>query len=223
VSAISIASYPYVADRYAMLNCGSSMGDGYGPMLVSRQPTGLDEARKLKIAVPGELTTAFLTLNIALGKGFEYEVVMFDQIIPRVSAGEFDAGLIIHEGQLTYGDAGLHLVVDLGVWWGEQTGYPLPLGGNVIRRDLGEATIAELSVLLKRSIEYGLEHRQEAVAYALNYARDMGEDLADQFVGMYVNDWTLDYGQRGRSAVNELLQRGHEIGLIPKAYPVQFV
>jgi 1,4-dihydroxy-6-naphthoate synthase len=150
-------------------------------------------------------------------------VVPFDQIIPRVAAGEFDAGLIIHEGQLTFADRGLHKVIDLGVWWAGQTGLPLPLGGNVIRRDLGPAAMAELAELLRASIRFGLEHRAEAVRHALQYARDMGQDLADRFVGMYVNDWTLDYGQRGRDAVNELLRRGQEVGLVPKAYPVTFV
>ncbi len=223
ISAISIAAYPHVADRYAMLNCGSSMGDGYGPMVVARRPMTLADAATVRIAVPGRMTTAFLALQLAVGPDFDHEVVMFDQIIPAVAEGRFDAGLIIHEGQLTYADAGLHLIADLGVWWGGQTHLPLPLGGNVIRRDLGDETIGELAALLKRSIEFGLEHRAEAVRHALNYARDMGEELADRFVGMYVNQWTLDYGERGRSAVNELLRRGHEAGLLPKAYPVTFV
>ncbi|MCG3181580.1 MAG: 1,4-dihydroxy-6-naphtoate synthase [Phycisphaerae bacterium] len=223
VTAISIHAYPYVADRYAMLNCGSSMGDGYGPMVVSREPMMLADVRTKKLAIPGELTTAFLALQLAVGTGLDYDVVMFDQIIPAVASGQYDAGLIIHEGQLTYADAGLRLVADLGVWWGEATGFPLPLGGNVIRRDLGEAKIATLSVLLKQSIEYALANRDEAVVYALQYARDMGKELADEFVGMYVNDWTLDYGDRGRAAVNELLRRAHAAGLVPKAYPVTFV
>jgi len=223
ITAISIHAYPYVAGRYAMLNCGSSMGDGYGPMVVAREPMTLEQLRGRHIAVPGELTTALLALKLCLGSDFDYEVVMFDQIIARVSAGDFDAGLIIHEGQLTYATAGLHRVVDLGVWWGEQTGYPLPLGGNVVRRDLGETAIRDLSALLKQSIQFGLSHRAEAVRHALRYARDMGEELADEFVGMYVNDWTLDYGDRGRAAVNELLRRGHEAGLLPKAHPVTFV
>lgn len=223
VSAISIAAYPYVCNGYAMLNCGSSMGDGYGPMVVARGPMTIEQAGRARLAVPGELTTAFLALRLCLGTELDYEVVMFDEIIPRVVSGEFDAGLIIHEGQLTYAQAGLQLVVDLGVWWAEQTGFPLPLGGNVIRRDLGDEVTAEVAVLLKQSIEYALNHRDEAVDYALKYARDMGKDLADEFVGMYVNTWTLDYGDRGRAAVNELLKRGHEAGLLPQAYPVTFI
>ncbi|MDD4890430.1 MAG: ABC transporter substrate-binding protein [Phycisphaerae bacterium] len=223
ISAVSMAAYPYIADRYAMLGCGSSMGDGYGPMVVARRPMTLADLAKLKIAVPGRLTTAFLTLQLCIGRDFAHELMPFDQIIERVAGGEFEAGLIIHEGQLTYANQGLHKVVDLGVWWGEQTGLPLPLGGNVIRRDLGDDAIRELSELLRRSIQFGLDNRQAAVSHSLKYARDMGADLADQFVGMYVNHWTLDYGERGRSAVNELLRRGHEAGLIPKAYPVTFV
>src|SRR5207302_5922172 len=173
-------------------------------------------------AVPGTLTTAFLTLRLLAGD-ISYEVVPFDEIIAAVAAGRFDAGLIIHEGQLTFQNQGLQLVVDLGVWWQEKTGLPLPLGGNVVRRDLGDATIREISRLLKESIRYALAHRQDALQYALKYARDMDMSLADKFVGMYVNDWTLDYGPRGREAVRRLLEEGHKAGVIPSLPPVEFV
>jgi 1,4-dihydroxy-6-naphthoate synthase len=178
---------------------------------------------KTKIAVPGTMTTAFLTLRLLLGKNFDHEVIPFDQIIPAVAAGKFNAGLIIHEGQLTFQNQGLHLVVDLGVWWQERTGLPLPLGGNVVRRDLGAATIREISRLLKESIQYSLDHRSAALDYALQYARDMDKTLADQFVSMYVNDWTLDYGERGRAAVRKLLEEAHKAGVIAKPVDVEFV
>jgi 1,4-dihydroxy-6-naphthoate synthase len=224
ITAISIHAYPYVADKYALLNCGSSMGDGYGPLVVTRGPHPIDWLRGKRIAVPGEMTTAFLALNLLLGKGgFEHEVVMFDRILDHVAEGRADAGLIIHEGQLTYRNQRLHDVVDLGVWWQEQTGLPLPLGGNAIRRDLGEPAMKDIAAVLRRSIEYSLEHREEAVAHALQYARDMDRDLADRFVGMYVNEWTLDYGDRGRQAVRELLRRAHQQGLVPDAGPIEFV
>lgn len=224
ITAISIHAYPYVADKYALTNCGSSMGDGYGPMVVTRQPMKLADLKGKKIAVPGTMTTAFLALNLCLGKGnFAHEVVMFDQILDHVAAGKADAGLIIHEGQLTYRNQKLHCVVDLGAWWQQQTGFPLPLGGNVIRRDLGPENMREIAGILKTSIQYSLDHRAEAVQHALNYARDMGRDLADQFVGMYVNHWTLDYGDAGRAAVRELLRRGHEAGLVPDPGEIDFV
>lgn len=225
ITAISIHAYPYVADKYILTNCGSSMGDGYGPMIVAREPMTVDDLRGRKIAVPGTMTTAFLVLNLLLGKGgFEYEVVMFDEILSHVAAGKADAGLIIHEGQLTYQNHQLELIADLGVWWQEQTGLPLPLGGNTIRRDLGsEAEIREVADVLKNSIEYSLAHREQAVAYALEFARDMGTDLADRFIGMYVNDWTLDYGDTGRRAVRELLARAHQAGLTPDAGQIDFV
>lgn len=234
ISAISIAAYPYVADRYALLACGCSMGDGYGPIVVARRPMSPEELADLprnRIAIPGTMTTAYLALRLMLltggaGQGdrtTEFSVVPFDQIIDQVAVGQFDAGLVIHEGQLTFADRGLHKVIDLGVWWAEQTALPLPLGGNVIRRDLGQQTIVELAGLLRKSIRFGLEHRDQAVRHAMQYARDMGQDLADRFVGMYVNDWTLDYGQRGRAAVEELLGRGLRAGLIPRACPVTFV
>ena len=224
VTAISIHQYPHVADRYALTSCGSSMGDNYGPMVVSPRQLDLEDLRHCTIAVPGERTTAFLTLSLLLGRGeFRYEVVPFDQIISEVANGKYDAGLIIHEGQLTFKEAGLKKAVDLGQWWMEKHGLPLPLGGNAIRRDLGEETMREVCGVLLKSIEYALDHRQDAVKYAMAYARDMGEDLADKFVGMYVNKWTLDYGPVGRQAVNKLLQEGAKAGLCPDIGEVKFV
>lgn len=224
VTAISIHAYPYVADKYALTNCGSSMGDGYGPMVVTREPMTVANLRGKRIAVPGTMTTAFLALNLLLGKGgFEHEVVMFDQILDHVAAGRADAGLIIHEGQLTYQNQRLHCVVDLGIWWKQQTGYPLPLGGNVIRRDLGDTNMREIAGIIERSIRYSLDHRNEAVQHALQYARDMGADLAYRFVGMYVNEWTIDYGDTGRAAVGELLKRAHRAGLVPDAGTIDFI
>lgn len=223
VSAVSIHAYAHLLDKYALLPSGCSMGDRYGPMVVARRPITVEELKNVRIAVPGTLTTAFLALRLLLPEGFAYEVVPFDQIIAAVAEGKYDAGLIIHEGQLTFQNQGLHLVVDLGVWWQEKTGLPLPLGGNVVRRDLGDETIRQISRLLKESIRYSLAHRDEALAYALQYARDMDKDLADRFVGMYVNDWTLDYGPRGREAVRRLLQEAHRAGIIPSAVNVEFV
>jgi 1,4-dihydroxy-6-naphthoate synthase len=223
VTAVSIHAYAHLLDKYALLPSGCSMGDKYGPMVVARRPMTVEDLLGVKIAVPGTLTTAFLTLRLLLPKEFTFDVVPFDEIIPAVAAGTYDAGLIIHEGQLTFQNQGLHLVIDLGVWWQEKTGLPLPLGGNVVRRDLGEATMKEISRLLKLSIRYGLDHRQEALQYALRYARDMDVSLADKFVGMYVNDWTLDYGPRGRAAVKRLLDEGHKAGVIPSPTAVEFV
>ena len=222
LTAVSIHAYAHLYDKYALLPSGCSMGDHYGPMVVARQPWTLEQLQGRRLAVPGTLTTAFLALRL-LSSDFAYEVVPFDQILTAVKDGRFDAGLIIHEGQLTFQNQGLHLVVDLGVWWQQKTGLPLPLGGNVVRRDLGAATMREISRLLKESIRYGLAYRDEALAYALSYARDMDRDLADRFVGMYVNDWTLDYGPRGRQAVQRLLDEGHRAGLIPAATAVEFV
>ena len=215
VTAVSLHAFAHLTDKYALLPTGCSMGDRYGPMVVARKPLTIDALRTARIAVPGTLTTAFLTLRLLLPQGFTYEVLPFDQILDAVAAGRFDAGLIIHEGQLTFQNQGLHLDVDLGVWWQEKTELPLPLGGNVVRRDLGTDTMREISRLLKESIRYSLAHRDEALAYALRYARDMDKALADRFVGMYVNEWTLDYGQRGREAVRRLLQEGHKAGVIP--------
>jgi 1,4-dihydroxy-6-naphthoate synthase len=222
VTAISIHAYAFLLDRYALLPSGCSMGDRYGPMVVARQPLTVGDLRTIKIAVPGTMTTAFLTLRLLAGD-FAYEVMPFDQIIQAVAAGRFDAGLIIHEGQLTFQNQGLRLIVDLGAWWQEKTGLPLPLGGNVVRRDLGSETIHRISRLLKQSIQYSLDHRQDALQYALQYARDMDVALADKFVGMYVNAWTLDYGPRGRAAVQRLLHEGHRAGVIPSPVAVEFV
>lgn len=223
VTAVSIHAYAYLLEKYALLPSGCSMGDRYGPMVVARKPTTVSELKTLRIAVPGTMTTAFLTLRLLLPEGFDYEVVPFDQIIDAVASGKFDAGLIIHEGQLTFQNQGLHLVVDLGVWWQEKTGLPLPLGGNVVRKDLGKPLMKRISDLIKQSIRYGLEHRKEALQHALNYARDMDVTLADKFVGMYVNDWTLDYGPRGREAVRRLLEEGHRAGIIPSLAAAEFV
>jgi 1,4-dihydroxy-6-naphthoate synthase len=228
VSAVSIHAYSYLLDKYALLPTGCSMGDKYGPMVVARKPMKIEELANVTIAVPGTMTTAFLTLKLlfnafGMADKLKYEVIPFDEIIPAVEAGRFEAGLIIHEGQLTFQNNGLHLVVDLGVWWQERTGLPLPLGGNVVRKDLGKETMEEVSRLIKLSIEYGLNHRKEALGHALQYARDMGEDLADRFVGMYVNDWTLDYGLRGREAIRKLLDEGHKAGIIPAPVAVEFV
>jgi 1,4-dihydroxy-6-naphthoate synthase len=223
VTAISIHAYAHLLDKYALLPSGCSMGDRYGPMVVARKPLTVDDLKNARIAVPGTMTTAFLTLRLLLPGGFAHEVVPFDQILDAVAAGRFDAGLIIHEGQLTFQNQGLHLVVDLGVWWQERTGLPLPLGGNAVRRDLGTDTVRRISRLLQESIRYGLAHRDEALAYALRYARDMDKALADRFVGMYVNEWTLDYGPRGREAVRRLLEEGHRAGVIPAPVAVEFV
>lgn len=222
VTAVSIHAYAFLLDKYALLPSGCSMGDRYGPMVVARRPMKIDELRSLRLAVPGTLTTAYLTLRLLAGD-FAYEVVPFDQILDAVAAGRFDAGLIIHEGQLTFQKQGLHLVVDLGVWWQDKTGLPLPLGGNAVRRDLGLATMRQISRLVKESIRYALEHRDDALEYALCYARDMDKALADRFVGMYVNEWTLDYGPRGRAAVERLLEEGHKAGVIPNPVAVEFV
>ncbi len=223
VSAISIHAFAHLADRYALLASGCSMGDHYGPKLIAREPMTLDQARSKTIAIPGKLTTAYLTLQLCLGSDVRVEVMPFDQILPAVAEGRADVGLIIHEGQLFYQDRGLHQVIDLGQWWQGETGLPLPLGGNVVRRDLGPETIARVAALVKGSIEYALAHRQEALDYALNYARDLDPALADRFVGMYVNEWTVDYGPRGREAVRTLLRKASEAGLIPEAVDVQFV
>jgi 1,4-dihydroxy-6-naphthoate synthase len=222
VSAVSIHAFAHLSDRYALLASGSSMGDRYGPTLVTREPATLASLKGWTIAVPGKLTTAYLTLQLCLGKDVPVEVMPFDQILPAVVEGRVDAGLLIHEGQLYYHDRGLHKVVDLGQWWFEQTGLPLPLGGNVVRKDLGEALVSRIAGLLKGSIRYALDHRQEALDYALRYARGLDPALADRFVGMYVNDWTVDYGPRGREAVRTLLSRAEEAGLVPGPLDVQF-
>ncbi len=215
VSAISIHAYPKVARNYILLPTGSSMGDRYGPMIVAKQAFSKEELKNKTIAVPGEMTTAFLTLKLYL-PDVKYQVVPFDQIIPLILKDEFEAGLIIHEGQLTYAQQGLSKIIDLGQWWFEETGLPLPLGGNVIRKDLGLDTMKKVSRLIRQSIQYSLDHRTEALEYALQFAGDMDTHLADQFVGMYVNHWTLDYGDVGRKAVRTLLQKGNQAGLVEK-------
>lgn len=226
ITAISIHAYPYVADRYVLTSCGSSMGDQYGPMVVTRQPMALEQLKGKRIAVPGKLTTAFLALQLCLGKAgeaFQFDVVHFDQIPQYVADGKADAGLLIHEGQLTYKSAGLHLVVDLGRWWHEKTGLPLPLGGNCIRRDLGPKVCQEVTDILKQSIQYSLDHRPPAVEYALQFGRDLNRELADRFVGMYVNHWTLDYGDRGKAAIRRLLGDGAKAGIVPAIAEIDFV
>jgi 1,4-dihydroxy-6-naphthoate synthase len=233
ITAISIHAYPYVSDKYALTSCGSSMGDGYGPMVIAKQPASLDSLKGKTIAIPGELTTAFLSLQLCIGKGvkkessrkgdFYYQTVHFDQIPAYVRDGKADAGLIIHEGQLTYRTLGLHLLVDLGVWWKAKTGLPLPLGGNCIRKDLGAQTMQEVTNIIRQSIQYSLDHRPEAVEYSLQFGRDLNKQLADQFVGMYVNHWTLDYGDRGRAAITRLLKEGAAAGLVPDTGEIQYV
>jgi len=223
VTAISFHAYAYVADKYALLPHGASIGDNYGPIVVANQELDPSDLSKVKIAVPGTLTSAFLALSIYL-PDFKYEVVPFDQIIDAVTEGRCDAGLLIHEGQLFYHNFDLHKVLDLGEWWHEYTdGLPLPMGGNVIRRALGKETIREVSGLLKESIQYSLDNREDALQYAMQFAREMDPALADRFVAMWVNDLTLDYGERGREAVRRLLAEGHERGIIPHAVDVQFV
>ncbi len=223
ITAISLHAYPYVKDKYALMASGCSMGEDYGPMLVSKKPFTIEELKTKRIAIPGTLTTAFLTMQLLLGKGVHTVVRPFDQILEYVQAGHADVGLIIHEGQLTYQNNGLVCCVDLGKWWKEKTGLPLPLGVNVIRRDMGSAAMQEVTGILKRSIEFSLAHRTEAVRHALQYARDMNEKLADEFVGMYVNHWTLDFGPEGRKAVNAILDAGAKAQLIPPCTPVEFV
>ncbi len=221
VTAISVHAYAYVANHYALMPCGASIGDRYGPLVVSKEPMQREALAGKKIAIPGKMTTAYLTLRL-FQPDFDPEVVQFDQILPYVQEGKADAGLIIHEGQLTYRRAGLHKVVDLGEWWHEETGLPLPLGANAIRRNLGAEKIRRLTALIKQSIQYSLGHREKGLAYAMNYARDMETELADRFVGMYVNDYTLDYGEKGRAGVRELMERGYRSGVIPHHVDVEF-
>jgi len=222
VTAISLHSYPFVQDRYVLLPHGASMGSGYGPIVVSCDPLTDDELRETEIAVPGRMTTAFLGLRLRLGE-FRYREVPFDRIPEEVTSGRAAAGLLIHEGQLTYEALGLRKVIDLGEWWLGETGLPLPLGVNVARRDLGDEALKRLSDVLRASIEAGLEHRDEAMRYALKYGRDLDLDLADRFVGMYVNELTQDYGDEGRAAVRELLRRGEAIGAFDQPVRVEFV
>jgi 1,4-dihydroxy-6-naphthoate synthase len=227
ISAISIHAYAYVCDQYALLPSGASMGDGYGPMLVSKQCFSKEEVVRKKIAVPGTMTSAFLALQLWLGKSakeFNFVVVPFDQIFQAIHSGRADVGLIIHEGQLTYQKEGLQVCEDLGVWWGrENNGLPLPLGGNVVHKRFEPSARKTISDVLTASIQFSLDHRPEAVQHALQYARDMGRDLADKFVGMYVNHWTLDYGEKGRESIRRFLGRAHKAGLIPREPELEFV
>jgi 1,4-dihydroxy-6-naphthoate synthase len=221
VTAVSFHAYAYIADKYALLPHGASIGDNYGPIVVSREKFKPEELARLKVAVPGKLTSAFLALRIFC-PDFEYEVVPFDKIIDHVLAGRADAGLLIHEGQLFYQELGLHKVLDLGEWWHARTGLPLPMGGNVIRRDLGDDLMRRVSAALRASIRYSLDHRADALDYAMQFARDMDVQTADRFVGMWVNDLTLDYTDRGREAVQRLLDEGTERGIIPRRVEVRF-
>jgi len=222
VTAISLAAYPLVQEQYVLLPHGASMGSGYGPIVVAREEMSASDLRDVEIAVPGELTTAFLVLRMCVGS-FRYREVPFDQIIDEVVSGRADAGLLIHEGQLTYPDAGLKKVVDLGEWWLLDTGLPLPLGANVARRDLGASTLFDVSDVLRESIQAGLDNREEAMEHALQYGRGLDTELADRFVGMYVNELTCDYGEEGRQAVHELLSRAEKLGAYEQPVRVEFV
>ena len=222
VTAISFHAYAYIHDKYALLPHGASIGDNYGPIVVAREPHTPEDIPNLKIAIPGKLTSAFLALRI-FNSDFRYEVVAFDKIIDAVLDGTCDAGLLIHEGQLFYETKGLHKVLDLGEWWHKEHGLPLPMGGNAIRRDLGPERIKEVSQLLRESINYSLTHRDDALQYAMQFARDMDPELADRFVAMWVNELTLDYTDRGREAVRRLLDEGHRKQIIPHPVQVEFV
>jgi len=222
VTAISFHAYPYMQDRYTLMACGGSVGDGYGPMIVSSRKLSLDEVKKTRIAIPGTLTTAYLALRL-FAPDIETVTVPFDKIIPAVLSGEFDAGLIIHEGQLTYAANGLSKAIDLGQWWREETGLPLPLGGNAIRRSLGAETMRITTTALRNSIQHALDNREEALEYAMQFARDLDTSLANRFVGMYVNERTLDYGEDGRLAIRKILEMGHDRGIIPHKVEVDFV
>ncbi len=222
VTAISFHAFAYVADKYALLPHGASIGDNYGPVLVSREPATPDDLSNMTIGVPGILTSAFLALRL-FTPNFKYQVLAFDQIIEAVQNGDCDAGLLIHEGQLFYESVGLHKVLDLGEWWHQKTGLPLPMGGNAIRRDLGPETIRQVSDLLHQSIRYSLANREDALQYAMQFAREMNPELADRFVAMWVNDLTLDYTDRGREAVRRLLAEGFEHGIIPNPVSIEFV
>jgi len=221
VTAISFHAYPYIQDHYALMTCGGSVGEGYGPMIVAPRACSQSEIKRKTIAIPGKLTTAYLALKL-FAPGVETDVVPFDQIIPSVLQGKYGAGLIIHEGQLTYDQSGLHRIVDLGKWWLHMTGLPLPLGGNAIRRSLGPELISSVSSALRDSIQYALDHREQALAYAMQFARDLDPQMADRFVGMYVNERTLDYGEDGKEAIRRLLDMGYRAGIIPVEPRVEF-
>jgi 1,4-dihydroxy-6-naphthoate synthase len=222
VTAISFHAYPFVADKYALMPCGGSIGDGYGPLLVAREPLSPEAIAGKTVAVPGILTSAFLALKL-FAPGVTTRVVPFDRILDEVRAERADVGLIIHEGQLTFGGHGLHKVLDLGAWWQQETGLPLPLGGNAVRRDLGPELMARLTRLVRETVRYSLAHRKEALEYAMTFARGMDPKIADRFVGMWVNDMTVDCGERGRRAVQTFLDRGHEAGIIPRRVVADFV
>lgn len=222
ITAISIHAYPYVAERYALMPCGGSIGDGYGPLVVAREPIDAAEIGDRLVAVPGTLTTAYLALKLFAPRA-RTRVVPFDQVMDEVGAGRADLGLVIHEGQLTYGGQGLRKVLDLGAWWKDETGLPLPLGGNAVRRDLGPELMGRLTRLVRETVRYSLDHRREALEYAMTFARGMLPEIADRFVGMWVNEMTLDCGERGRRAVQALLDRGHEAGIIPNSVRADFV
>ena len=222
VTAISFHAYPYLQDKYAVMGCGGSVGEGYGPMVVSSKPMAPEDLGKIKIAIPGALTTAYLALKI-FNPELQTTVVPFDRIIPEILAGNFDAGLIIHEGQLTYSSSGLYKVLDLGVWWRETTGLVLPLGGNAIRRSLGKDSMRIVTKAVKDSIQHALDHREQALEYAMQFARDLDTGLASRFVSMYVNERTLDYGADGREAIRKMLDLGYEKGIIPIQPKVDFV
>ena len=223
ISAISIHAYAYVSDRYALMPCGASMGDGYGPMIVAPNESKNDDLIGKRIAIPGKMTSAFLALQLFLGPEFDYVVVPFDEIFDAVKNGRADCGLIIHEGQLTYAKAGFRKIVDLGEWWKRETSLPLPLGGNVLRRDIPKAVQHDLLEIMRESINYGLKHRAAAVQHSMPYARDMDADLAGKFIGMYVNDYTRDYGDKGREAIREFLGRAEARGLIDRKLQLEFV
>jgi len=222
VTAISFHAYPYVADKYALMPCGGSIGDGYGPLLVAREDLDPGDLRGKTVAVPGTLTTAYLALKLFAPQA-ETRVVPFDAIVAEVSGGKAEVGLLIHEGQLTYAGSGLRKLLDLGAWWKAETGLPLPLGGNAVRRDLGEELMGRLTRLVRETVRYSLAHRREALEYAMGFARGMDPGVADRFVGMWVNDMTLDCGERGRAAVQALLDRGHAASIIPRRVVADFV
>ncbi len=224
VSAVSIHAYAHLADDYALMPCGASMGDGYGPIVVAAEPMEEGDLQGKTFAIPGTMTSAFLTLQLFMGESFEFKVVPFDKILETVRKGEVDAGLVIHEGQITYEAEGLRKILDLGLWWADRTdGLPLPLGGNVVRKDLGTETVRTLTRIIRDSILYGLENREVALDYALDFGRGLDKGMADRFVGMYVNDLTRDYGDRGRAAIERLLHEGAAAGLVPKLPTLEFV
>ena len=222
VTAISFHAYPYMQDRYALMSCGGSMGEGYGPMLVATRKYNVDEIKNLRIAIPGTLTTAYLALRL-FHPDLNTTVVDFEKIIPAVAAGEFDAGLLIHEGQLTFGNDGLHKILDLGQWWRSETGLPLPLGGSAIKRELGPEAMLITNNAIRDSIRYALENREAALQYAMQFARDLDPNLANRYVGMYVNDRTIDYGEDGREAIRRILDMGYERGIINVRAQVDFI